>query len=74
MYEKGTVIQFNKNHPWYGCIGIIEEAIDYAEEPEMFEYTIIVPIPEKGLAYITVLNHQNCLERIGYCAFMPEVK
>ena len=61
----GDVIQFNQKHKWHGCLGIIEEVKDYAEEPEIIRYLIGVPIPSKGIAYLFVFNYESAIEYIG---------
>lgn len=61
----GSVVQFNKRHKWCGCLGIIEEIKDYAEEPEMIRYLVGVPVPKQGTAYIFVYNYENTIEYIG---------
>ena len=65
MLEKGDVIQFNENHKWRGCFGIVDEikAIDGD-----VKYIIALPLPTMdavGIAYIFVLHSENALERIG---------
>ena len=61
----GSVVQFNKRHKWCGCLGIIEEIKDYAEEPEMIRYLVGVPVPMQGTAYIFVMASENAIEYIG---------
>ena len=48
-----SVVQFNENHKWCGCLGIVEDVADWG-------YLIGVPVPMQGTAYIkakrTTLN------------------
>lgn len=44
---ENVVVQFNENHKWCGCLGIINES-----KPEINRYMIGVPIPQQGTAYI----------------------
>lgn len=43
----GKVVQFNENHKWCGCLGIVTES-----KPNIDRYMVGVPIPLEGTAYI----------------------
>ena len=64
------VIQFNENHEWRGCLGIICEKKEIHNDELQGEgindvrYMIGVPTPE-GTAYIYVLQSEFALEYIG---------
>ena len=60
--QKYDVVQFNENHKWCGSLGIVTKV---AEVHDDILYIIGVPIPEKGIAYIRVLDSENALEYIG---------
>lgn len=47
MKETKSVIQFNENHKWCGCLGIIDE---YKESSGI--YLIYIDVPEQGLIYV----------------------
>lgn len=65
------VIQFNENHKWRGCLGIITETKlifnpnQAGDKLNDIRYMIGVPIPQKGTAYIYVLESEKALEKIG---------
>jgi hypothetical protein len=65
------VVQFNENHKWRGCLGIIRDIKRiYNPDPagnkvNDIRYMIGVPIPQKGTAYIYVLESEKALEKIG---------
>lgn len=68
------VVQFNENHKWVGCLGIITEIKQIkVMESNKFDlrYTVAVPIPEKGTAYIYVLSSEHALEFIGDAKLIP---
>lgn len=52
------VVQFNENHDWIGCLGIVTES-----KPNIDRYMVGVPIPLKGIAY--VFARRRDLEVIG---------
>lgn len=66
--EKNTVVQFNENHKWIGCLGIVEEIKDHGED---VRYMVGVPIPEQGTAYIFVMDNDNAIESVGEAIFIP---
>lgn len=65
------VVQFNENHKWCGCLGIIREikTIHKEDENGVIElekrYMIGVPAPMQGTAFIFVMENENAIERIG---------
>lgn len=59
----GDVVQFNENHEWQGCLGIIREVKDCKENG--IRYMIGVPIPQQGTAFIFVMENENAIELIG---------
>ena len=61
------VVQFNENHKWAGCIGIITEVKEFDND---VRYMVGVPIPEKGTAYIFVMESDHALEIIGMAALV----
>lgn len=66
--SKNKVVQFNENHKWCGCLGIIEEVKEY---PNDTRYMVGVPVPEQGTAYIFVMESSNALEAIGEAILIP---
>ena len=66
MWEH-MVVQFNENHKWVGCIGIITEVKEFDND---VRYMVGVPIPEKGTAYIFVMESDHALEIIGMAALV----
>lgn len=52
------VVQFNENHKWCGCLGIISRS-----DPDIDRYLIGVPVPQQGTAYI--FANLNDFEIIG---------
>lgn len=56
------VIQFNENHKWCGCLGIISEVKKCGDDTK---YMIGIPIPLQGVALINVMESENALEYIG---------
>ena len=59
----GDVVQFNENHEWCGCLGIVREVKDCKENG--IRYMIGVPIPQQGTAFIFVMENENAIELIG---------
>ena len=72
----GDVVQFNENHKWCGCLGIIEEKKEIhndelqGEGKNDVKYMIGVPTPE-GTAYIYVLQSEFAIEYIGKAVLTP---
>ena len=60
MFKVNDVVQFNENHKWCGCLGIVTEDKGY-EHPGW--YLIRVPIPMQGVAYI--YDDGSGIEEIG---------
>lgn len=60
--KKNDVVQFNENHKWTGCLGIINKVKICGED---VKYMVGVPIPEQGTAYIFVMESEKAIERIG---------
>lgn len=61
--EIGDVVQFNENHKWTGCLGIIDEIKDCGKNG--IRYMVGIPMPQQGTAYIFVMDNENAIERIG---------
>lgn len=60
--NKDDVIQFNENHKWRGCLGIIREVKNCGED---IKYMVGVPMPQQGTAFIFVMESENAIEYIG---------
>lgn len=60
--NKDDVIQFNENHKWRGCLGIIREVKNCGED---IKYMVGVPMPQQGTAFIYVMKSENAIEYIG---------
>lgn len=45
MIKLNDVVQFNKNHKWRGCLGIVKEV-------KNLRIMVGVPVPMQGTAYI----------------------
>lgn len=62
------VVQFNENHKWCGCLGIIYEIkeckSDMAPNGDI-RFTIGVPAPMEGTAFIYVMASEFAIEKIG---------
>lgn len=65
----GDVVQFNENHKWRGCLGIIEEKKEIKDD---IRYMVGVPIPQRGTAYIFVLQSELAIELIGKAILIPK--
>ena len=63
MIKKNDVVQFNENHKWCGCLGIIREVKDCKENG--IRYMIGVTAPLQGTAFIYVMDNENSIEYIG---------
>ena len=70
--REGYVVQFNENHEWRGCLGIIEEVKDCGNNG--IRYMVGVPAPLQGTAYIYVMDHENAIELIGRAVLVPMFK
>ena len=60
--EIGDVVQFNENHKWCGCLGIVNEKKILEDGIRIM---VGVPIPQQGTAYIFVMNNEIAIEKIG---------
>lgn len=70
MIKAGIVVQFNENHKWCGCLGIITETKKL--KGKKIRYMVGVPIPEKGTAYIFVTNTDCSIEEIGRAVMVED--
>lgn len=70
--REGYVVQFNENHEWRGCLGIIEEVKQCGNVG--IRYMVGVPVPLQGTAYIYVMDHENAIELIGKAVLVPRFK
>ena len=67
----GDVVQFNENHEWRGCLGIINEKEEVhnndlnGEGANDIRYLVGVPMPKRGTAFIFVLQSEFSIELIG---------
>ncbi len=59
---KNEVVQFNENHKWCGCLGIVDEVETINND---VRYMVGVPIPEQGVAYIYVTRSEGAIEPVG---------
>lgn len=62
MFEVNDVVQFNENHRQCPALGVVDEVKKIKDDTR---YMIAVPIPDKGTAYIYVLESDNNIEKIG---------
>ena len=75
----GDVVQFNENHKWCGSLGIIDEKKEIhnnelqGEGVNDIRYMVGVPTPERGTAYIFVLQSEFALELIGKAVMVPKI-
>ena len=67
MIKKNDVVQFNENHKWTGCLGIVKEKKKCGDDTR---YMIGLPIPQQGTAYIFVMESDNAIEVIGQAVFV----
>lgn len=65
--QVGDVVQFNENHKWRGCLGIVKEIKTCRNDTLEYDtrYMVGVPIPEKGTAFIYVMESEESIERVG---------
>ena len=59
--KAGDVVQFNENHEWCGCLGIVREV----KKENGIRYMIRVPAPLQGTAFIFVMDNEEAIEYIG---------
>ena len=69
MFEINDVVQFNENHRWCPALGIVDEVKKIKDDKR---YMVAVPIPDKGTAYIYVLESDNSIEKIGKAVLVRE--
>ena len=62
MFKKNDVVQFNENHKWCGCLGIVNEIKQCDNDTR---YMVGIPIPQQGTAFIFVMESENAIELIG---------
>lgn len=62
MFRKDDVVQFTEKHKWCGSLGIIREVKACGDDKR---YMVGVPIPEKGTAFIYVMESECVIELIG---------
>lgn len=60
---KPIVVQFDEQHKWAGCLGIVKEVKSWG-------YLVGVPIPEQGIAYIRV--EREDVIPVGMAALVEE--
>lgn len=58
----GSVVQFNENHKWCGCIGMIEE-IKKIETG--IRFMVGIPVPDSGTIFTFVMDYENAFDYIG---------
>lgn len=65
--REGDVVQFTENHKWRGCFGFIREIKVCRNDTLEWDtrYMIGVPLPQKGTAFIFVMESENAIEYIG---------
>ena len=68
MITKNDVVQFNQNHEWCGSLGIVNELKQCGED---IRYMVEIPIPQRGSAYIYVMQSENAIEFVGQAIFIP---
>ena len=56
------VVQFNENHKWCGCLGIIREIKQCDND---IRFMVEVPMPQQGTAFIFVMASEFAIEKIG---------
>ena len=67
---KNEVVQFNENHRWCGCLGMITEVKKYHNGET--RYMVGIPIPEQGTAYIFVMERDHAIEPIGMAVMVEK--
>lgn len=68
FYHVGDAIQFNENHQWTGCFGIIDEAKEVENDAR---YLVAVPMPSENgkTAFVYVNESEDAMCYIGRAAF-----
>lgn len=71
------VVQFNENHKWRGCLGIIIE-MKQIHNPDLtsdgvndIKFMVGVPVPQQGTAYIFVMASEFAIEYVGSAILIP---
>lgn len=62
MIEINDVVQFNENHKWCGCLGIVNEIKQCQND---IRYMVAIPSPAEGTAFIYVMESDKTIEKIG---------
>ena len=71
MFGKGIVVQFTEKHKWAWCLGIITEVKEAYNSADV-RYTIAVPVPQQGTAYIFSMESDEEFELItGFAKLVP---
>ena len=68
-FAVGDVVQFNENHKWRGCIGIIEEVKPLGSDNE--KYLIGIPAPQGGVIYAFSVKSEAEIDYIGHALYVP---
>lgn len=74
----GDVVQFNENHKWVGCLGIITELKEIHNQDLQSEgvndirFMVAVPLLQEGTAYIYVMASEFAIELIGEARLVPK--
>ena len=66
MIQKNDVVQFTENHKWAGCFGYV---IEVKFLNGMARYTISVPMPMQGTAFI--FDDGSGIEKVGTAVLVP---
>ncbi len=66
---RGDIIQFNENHKWCGCFGFVDKIKKCGDD---YRYTIGIPIPQEGTAFIFVMKSEQAIELVGRAELMPK--
>ena len=66
----GDVVQFNENHEWCGCLGIVREVKDCKENG--IRYMVGVPDTNQRMAFIYVMDNEEAIEYIGKAVLVLE--
>lgn len=62
------VVQFNEKHKWRGSLGIINDIKICGDD---IRYTVGVPAPMEGTAFIYVMESENAIELVGQAILVP---
>ena len=62
MIKKHNVVQFNENHKWVGCLGIVKKADRCGSDTR---YMVSVQIPQNCMDHIYVMESEKAIEYIG---------